>query len=261
MDSSEIVVKRLLQKIPLRTYQEHAMRYVFASRFVKEKVVLDVGCWIGDGSSTMVDCEAKEVVGIDISKVYIEYAIKHCHKPELHFALCDGRNLPFSNKHFDLAVCFQVIEHIECYERLLSELQRVLKPNGVLILSTPNKRFSSPCTCQPLFSHHLREFQLDELYDLLKSYFAKLTLYGQYVDRKIVIENYFVVAIKSMLVKVLSSNILEKYAENFLTVFRRRGRKKGLSENIGVINRKCEVTPLRRIERVPTAIIVKCQNP
>ena len=51
MDSSEIVVKRLLQKIPLRTYQEHAMRYVFASRFVKEKVVLDVGCWIGDGSS------------------------------------------------------------------------------------------------------------------------------------------------------------------------------------------------------------------
>jgi 2-polyprenyl-3-methyl-5-hydroxy-6-metoxy-1,4-benzoquinol methylase len=52
----------------------------------------------------------------------------------------DVRELPFGDGMFDLVVCFETIEHVADPERLLAELRRVMAGDGLLFVSTPNKR-------------------------------------------------------------------------------------------------------------------------
>ena len=80
----------------------------------------------------------------------------------------------------DYVICFQVIEHIRDDFGTIAEIQRVLKPNGQLLISTPNKAMS--LTRNPW---HLREYTVDEFKGLIGCYFDKFEAFGVYGNGKV----------------------------------------------------------------------------
>ena len=103
--------------------------------FVEGKRVLDIGC--SDGTiSTILAGNKREVYGVDISKKAVDAAIKKGIKA----SVCDVENddLPFKSDYFDCIVAGEIIEHIFDTDAFIDKCKRVLKKNGVLIITTPN---------------------------------------------------------------------------------------------------------------------------
>ena len=90
--------------------------------------VLDVGCSRGDFHSKIY---RKGVYGLDLED---RGNIKK------NFVVGDAQKMPFKNKFFDTVVAGELIEHLESPDKFLSEARRVLKDNGILIVSTPNRK-------------------------------------------------------------------------------------------------------------------------
>lgn len=108
---------------------------------VKRKRVLDIGCQYGVFSFFLAEKGAL-VTGMDISQRWIgrcgrEAITKHGDK-SFDFMVGDAQELPFEDESFDVVVCSEVIEHVDHPGNVLSEINRVLVPGGVLVLSTPN---------------------------------------------------------------------------------------------------------------------------
>ena len=124
-------------------WYEHWHRYVVARQLSPSCTVLDVACGEGYGAALVAET-AGRVVGVDLSVDAIAHAKSrygHQENPEFVVASCD--KLPFPDASFDLAISFETIEHIETQKEFVSELLRVLRPDGVLVLSSPNKRLYS----------------------------------------------------------------------------------------------------------------------
>ncbi len=102
----------------------------------KEGKLLEIGVWDGSIVRNYRPAFEGEIYGTDVSLDAMKPAL-----PLLKEAKpCDLNRdeLPWPENTFDCVVCCEVIEHIVDTDRLLSELKRVLKPGGVLVLSTPN---------------------------------------------------------------------------------------------------------------------------
>jgi len=177
-DLSVMGERVLSGRTPQLLVLEHLVRYRFAARFAGTCKVLDVGCGSGHGASLLAQ-EANRVVGIDSAPEAIFYAQKNYLRANLTFALGDCRSLPFRDRIFDLVVMFEVIEHVAEQKQSLSEIQRVLTPDGMLILSTPNVADPAkgiedvnPVNCTELTEHNLLE--------LLRPCFAHVRLLYQH---------------------------------------------------------------------------------
>ena len=94
---------------------------------------------------------------------------------ERHFQHYDGRHIPFEDNHFDVACTFQVIEHVQDDVELLREIRRVLKDDGFVILTTPNRVLRVPLGEKPWNIEHVREYYPEELADILKAAGYKTT--------------------------------------------------------------------------------------
>jgi len=81
----------------------------------------------------------------------------------------------FPDNSFDTVICFQVIEHVEEDQRLLSEIKRLLKPGGSLLLTTPNRATS--LTRNPF---HVREYKPGQIKALLATQFSDFDVRGIY---------------------------------------------------------------------------------
>lgn len=156
------------------TLSKHLSRYKFALKYVRNKKVLDAACGVGYGSSFLAKHGAKEVVGVDISKDAILYADSKFDSLNTRFMRMNGTDLKFKSNSFDVVCSFETIEHIANYKKFLSEVSRVLKGTGVLIMSTPNK--DKYGIKHPF---HVKEFRKDEFEALLSSYFKTVDLFGQ----------------------------------------------------------------------------------
>jgi ubiquinone/menaquinone biosynthesis C-methylase UbiE len=166
-------------KTPYGTYQEHINRYTFAANYVKDKVVLDIACGTGYGSSYMKSKGAKKIVGADISQDALDYAQMHYNREGITFERLDATKTNYPNNCFDVIVSFETIEHLRDYKKYLEEMQRVLRPGGLFICSTPNKYISSPFTNKPVNPFHFREFYPNEFYTLIQEYFPHVQKYAQ----------------------------------------------------------------------------------
>ena len=157
---------------------EHWQRYLFARSLVKDKRVLDVACGEGYGSKLLAE-QAASVVGVDVSVEVIEHATRRYGSlAGLGFRLGDCERLDFPDASFDVIVSFETIEHVPNQEQVLAELRRILAPDGVLIISTPNKKtYSDDRAYQNEF--HVREFYRAEFESFLKVQFPRVHLYGQ----------------------------------------------------------------------------------
>jgi len=167
-------------KSPDDIYQEHLNRYVFASRFTNGKNVLDAACGSGYGTAYLLENGmACQVFGVDLSEDAVRYAEDRYGQHKISFVCADVASLPFPNEFFDIVVSFETIEHLVDRTRYLAECKRVLKPGGLFICSSPNKKVYSPYSEKPLNSFHTVEFLPDQFSAILCEYFANVDLYGQ----------------------------------------------------------------------------------
>ncbi len=160
-------------------YEEHISRYVFASQFVKDKMILDIACGMGYGSSFIAKFRPKMVIGVDSSKKAIRKGKEFFEIEVLELLIGDATTTAFQDNTFDIVVSFETIEHIKNYEKFLSEVKRVMKTTGTFIVSTPNREAFSGYNEFYLNRFHLKEFTTSEFYVLLQSHFDKVELYGE----------------------------------------------------------------------------------
>ncbi len=153
---------------------EHRGRYLWAADLAGGLEVIDAGCGTGYGSEIIAAAGARRVVGVDISQEAIDYARSSSSHAASEFHVGALHELPFDDASFDLAVCFEVIEHVEEQPRAIAELRRVLKPSGVLAISSPNRDVYPPGN-----PHHVHEFIPEELELALAEQFTKVRLYRQ----------------------------------------------------------------------------------
>ena len=149
---------------------EHLHRYAYATQFVRNKRVLDLACGEGYGSYLLART-AESVVGIDIDENAIKHARNKYIKQNLEFKVGSITEVPIAGEHlFDVAVCFEALEHIEDHQKLLSEVKRLLTADGVFIVSTPNK---TVYTDEPQFNNpfHVHELYFDEFRELFRDAF------------------------------------------------------------------------------------------
>ena len=155
--------------------QQHIMRYVFASNYVKGKIVLDVACGSGYGSNYLARKGAKKVFGVDLDNKPLEIAKKFYFLPNVEFLQGNVLELPFPDEFFDVVISFETIEHLYETDKYIAEIKRVLKKDGIFICSTPNIKY----TQHPPF--HVHEFYPEEFYSLLENNFSKVEKYAQYI--------------------------------------------------------------------------------
>ena len=157
---------------------EHWHRYHFARRWVEAKQVLDVACGEGYGTALLARSAAR-VQGVDISRQAIEHARRAyagLANVEFHCAPCT--QLPLADASVDIAVSFETLEHIAGQAQFMDELARVLKPDGVLVLSCPNKlEYSDKRNFANEF--HVKELYREELGQLVAARFPHVDWYGQ----------------------------------------------------------------------------------
>jgi ubiquinone/menaquinone biosynthesis C-methylase UbiE len=135
------------------------------------ETALDVGFGLGYGL-TILSIKAGSVTGIDVDKKCVDYCkgALSGRNPKLQSLVhYDGKTIPFENDHFDIVTCIDVLEHVEDYEKFLSELMRVSR-KGVFI-STPNRRPEyTNKDGTPKNYWHLREWTYDELEIIVRKY-------------------------------------------------------------------------------------------
>jgi 2-polyprenyl-3-methyl-5-hydroxy-6-metoxy-1,4-benzoquinol methylase len=117
---------------------EHVIRYALGARLCVGKQVLDAGCGVGWGTLLLLESGAAGASGIDIDLEAVEDA--RTRVPNADIRQGDLATLPWPDESFDLVVCFEALEHVQQQERVLDELVRVLRPSGILMVSSPNPR-------------------------------------------------------------------------------------------------------------------------
>jgi SAM-dependent methyltransferase len=168
---------------------EHAARYVFALPFVENKRVLDIACGTGYGIG-LLRSKAKFVTGVDIDPVAANEAKAECGENGA-VLLGNGLGLPFGNATFDVITSFETLEHLHERSAFLAELKRVLTPDGMLVLSTPNANYSQPVNGIPANPFHVHEYEPAELRWELEKQFAVETYLGQDLDASIKVSPFF----------------------------------------------------------------------
>src|SRR4030095_11468436 len=118
---------------------EHLHRYAIARDYIKDKTVLDIACGEGYGA-VLLSQEAKFVSGVDGDNETILKAKGKYKAKNLEFRMGKAEDIPFKDAEFDVVTCFETLEHATEHQKIISEFKRVLKPDGLLILSTPDKK-------------------------------------------------------------------------------------------------------------------------
>lgn len=156
---------------------EHLHRYAIANDFVKNKIVLDIASGEGYGSF-ILSKNASKVIGVDIDNETVFDAQEKYSKNNLSFLVGSADNIPLETNSIDVVVSFETIEHHDKHEEMFLEIKRVLKPNGVLIMSSPDKKYYSDI---PRFKNkfHVKELYSDEFENLVNKHFDFAKFYVQ----------------------------------------------------------------------------------
>lgn len=162
-------------------WAEHRARYHLAAAYVTGADVLDVACGSGLGAPVLLAAGTERLIGLELSHEALEVAARfRCDR--FLPAQADGTRIPARNDTFDVITSFETVEHIHDDERFVMELARVLRPGGLLVLSTPNALHTKPVDGRPANPFHVREYAPHELQALLVRGFGDVQLLGQQPD-------------------------------------------------------------------------------
>lgn len=176
-EKMEFTGERFLPECVREMAYEHWHRYAWAVDMIRDKEVLDAACGEGYGSDLLART-ARSVIGVDVDQTSIEHAKNRYVAPNLEFRQADVRSLPIESSSIDVVVSFETIEHVADHDDLLVEFKRVLRPDGFLVLSSPDKASYSDQTGynNPF---HVRELYRKELEALLTRHFRSHQLFSQ----------------------------------------------------------------------------------
>jgi ubiquinone/menaquinone biosynthesis C-methylase UbiE len=173
LDTGERYISKTYGKVEL----EHMHRYLLAKPLAKNLNVLDIASGEGYGSNILASV-ANSVIGVDMCSETIDYASKTYIAKNLEFRQGSCSNLPIGDMSIDLVVSFETIEHHEQHHKMMCEIVRVLKPDGLLLISSPDKKtYSEMLGISNSF--HVKELYHKQFKSLLKMYFSKVDFYGQ----------------------------------------------------------------------------------
>jgi len=145
-------------------FRRHEVVYERLASLCADREVLEAGCGEGYGADLIADV-ATSVIGLD----YDDSAVAHVRAryPRVDMRQGNLAELPLANGAVDVVVNFQVIEHLWDQGQFVAECLRVLRPGGVLLMSTPNRITFSPGRDTPINPFHTRELNATELSELL----------------------------------------------------------------------------------------------
>lgn len=153
----------------------HLKRYVFAETYCAGRVVLDAACGTGYGAAHLASV-ALRVVGVDADAETIAYARRRYAAANVSFEVMDVASLGLEDASFDVVCSFETIEHLADRDAFLAEVARVLRPDGVFLVSTPR---AARTVERPDNPYHHVEYDRADFERLLASRFEQVELYGQ----------------------------------------------------------------------------------
>ena len=153
----------------------HLKRYEFAAPLCLDADVLDAGCGVGYGSAFLA-ASARRVVGIDLDPDAIAYARERYARPNVEFRVGDLVALDLPDASFDIVCSFETLEHVADVDAYLGEIARVLRPEGVFMVSTPQAEATTEAPENPF---HRVELARADFEALLRRFFGEVELFGQ----------------------------------------------------------------------------------
>lgn len=189
--------EEMYSRFPTKRTYEHKN---FLVRFIEEKRVnnvlkfseiknedrvIEIGCEAGYLLKRLLI--AREIVGLDIARNALLDAHKNVNADKVKFVCADASHVPFENNYFDKVICSQTLEHLNNPKEVISEMYRIVKQQGVVVISVPNekilsilKKFFIKIGLFNLFfrgieptssSWHIQSFSKKDIYELLGKYF------------------------------------------------------------------------------------------
>jgi len=152
---------------------EHIARYLFARSYAKGSI-LDLAASSCYGSSILASNGSNYVVSADLNADALLYGKTVFPRKNREAVRCDAGHLPFKIAAFDAIVSIETIEHLQNQAMFLKSVRRVLKPLGLIILSTPNKIVSCPILQTPINPYHNKEYGLKEISSLFEGLGLKI---------------------------------------------------------------------------------------
>ncbi len=168
--------------------EERPALYAFARDVVRRsnaRTVLDVAC--GDGAGTHAIFEGSpeaEVIGVDLDHDLVAAAERFA-APKLRFERGDARKLRFPDSSFDAIVSCHTIEHLTEGDQkiFLAELRRLLRPQGLLVIATPDRDVWALLGIAGQQEDHIRELTQAEFFDVVRG--AGFTIEGAFGQQQL----------------------------------------------------------------------------
>lgn len=180
MSQIERTVERIIEsEVDDNAWRQHISRYEFAKPYVEGKPILDIACGTGYGTFFLARSCNTKIIGVDVSNEAVNHAKTHYSHPGLEYRLGDAMDLsPY--KGVGAVVSLETIEHLQDPDRFLTEVVKLLPPEGTFIVSTPN-RASGKLTDKPRNPFHVREWNAEEFMALLSKYFGRVEFHDQFL--------------------------------------------------------------------------------
>lgn len=145
-------------------FRRHEVVYARLAGLCAGRDVLEAGCGEGYGAD-LIASVARRVIAVD----YDAAAVAHVRSryPRVQVLAGNLASLPLPDTAVDVVANFQVIEHLWDQPQFVTECLRVLRPGGLLLMSTPNRITFTPGSDTPVNPFHTRELNAAELAELL----------------------------------------------------------------------------------------------
>jgi ubiquinone/menaquinone biosynthesis C-methylase UbiE len=158
------------------------LRHLFVYEYVKSQLtpnsqVIEIGFGEGYGSSYLAEA-CSHITAVDVEKDSVEHALAKYGSPKCSYQLYDGKTIPFPDNQFDIAISFQVIEHVPDDANFVAQMHRVLKSGGQFFITTPNKTYRLKPGQKPWNRYHIREYYPIELESVLQKSFSQVEMRG-----------------------------------------------------------------------------------
>ena len=170
-------------------------RYNLAATLGKDKYILEIASGSGIGFGIMANKAAK-VVGCDIDPIQVKMGNDY-YKGRFELLELSAVNLSYTDNSFDLVIILEAIYYIQNIEAFINEVKRILRPNGQLLISYPNKDWAnfnpSPYT--------YRYFEIEEMHHFLQQHRFDSTSYLGFLYRTDTLKSNILDIIRSLAVK------------------------------------------------------------
>lgn len=173
-------LKYLWHNLPWTSYWEH--KFILKKLIEKNLFTLDLGCGEWATASKFISCKK---IGIDlVPKIHF--------KPQnFHYVRGDVKNLPFKDNVFQQVIASAILEHVDDIQKVASEIKRVLKKDGFLLIICPSKYWRLPFY-NFLKNFCLKEEKILENFGHKKKGFCISEIYSIFKDFKIIKVKYFI---------------------------------------------------------------------